>query len=230
LKTLFPSGKSNLYGVFMQQNKSWQYVGLTVLATALLAAGCSTKKVTDPVQAAASEAAQTVTDAVTPVERPSKREGELVVVTAKVKKIDKKNRVVTLQFPDGKETKVKCGPEVRNFAQIRVGDDVKAQFLETAEIFVTGADKPSAKSVSDSKRAALGSKPGAAAIEAVEVKATVVSIDYKTREVTLKGPEDKLITSKVGPEVKRFNEVKQGDTVVVRLTRAASIEVTKPVK
>jgi len=75
-------------------------------------------------------------------DRPGRLEGELVVITATVKAIDKKNRVVTLQSPDGKVAKVKCGPEVRNFAQIRVGDEVKTSLLETVELFVTGNDEP----------------------------------------------------------------------------------------
>ena len=148
-----------------------------------------------------------------------------------MKAIDKKNRVVTLKYTDGKEARVKCGPEVRNFAQIRVGDDVTAKFLESVELFVTGPeDKPAAERATEVKRAPLGSKPGFSAIDAVEVKASVDAIDYQTREVRLKGPEGKIMKVIAGPEVKRLNEVKQGDTVVARLTRAVSIEVTKPDK
>ncbi|MFZ4701361.1 MAG: hypothetical protein ACOYMG_15025, partial [Candidatus Methylumidiphilus sp.] len=67
-------------------------------------------------------------------------------------------------------------------------------------------------------------------IDAVEVTATVQSIDYKTRDVTLLGPEGKTFKLKAGPEIKRLNDVKQGDTVLARLTKAASITVSKPVK
>jgi len=35
---------------------------------------------------------------------------------------------------------------------------------------------------------------------------------------------------KASAEVKRLNEVKQGDTVIARLTKAFSINVSKPVK
>ena len=163
-------------------------------------------------------------------DKPGAIEGELLYISAKVKAINKKNRVVTLKYPDGKESKIKCGPEVRNFAQIHVGDDVTATFMETVELFVTGASKPSADRTTEVKRARLGSKPGFSAIDAVEVKATVVAIDYQTREVKLKGPEGKIIKIKAGPEVKRFNEVIKGNTVVARLTRATSIEVSKPAK
>ncbi len=162
-------------------------------------------------------------------DRPGAAEGELVVVTATVKAIDKKNRVVTLKYPDGKEVKVKCGPEVRNFPQIRVGDDVTAQFLNTVELFVTAPlGVPTTNTSQAMKRAPLGSKPGMVAVETVEVTAIVESIDYTTREVKLRGPEGKTLKVKAGPEVTRLNEVKQGDMVVARLTEAVSIKVTTP--
>ena len=160
--------------------------------------------------------------------RPGGLESQLVVITATVKAIDKKNRVVTLQTPDGKVAKVKCEPEVRNFAQIHVGDEVKTSLLETVELFVTGNAKPAAERVTEVGRARLGSKPGFAAVDAVEVKASVVAIDYQTRKVTLKGPEGYVINVTAGAKVRRLNEVKVGDSVVARLTRAVSIEVRKP--
>ncbi len=217
----------------MKDNRHWLILGATALVTASLLSGCSSSGSKD-------QPAQSLETAPTPVvaqdqsagtqaeDRPGGLEGELVVITAKVKAIDKKNRVVTLQSPDGKVAKVKCGPEVRNFAQIRVGDEVKTSLLETVELFVTGNDEPAAERVTEVGRAPLGSKPGFAAIDAVEVKASVVAIDYQTREVTLKGLEGKVIKVTAGPEVKRLNEVNVGDSVVARLTRAVSIEVSKP--
>src|SRR5262245_12362664 len=47
-------------------------------------------------------------------------------------------------------------------------------------------------------------------IQFVEVTATVKSIDYKTRSITLVGPENKVMTFTVDPAVKRLNEVKRG--------------------
>ena len=219
----------------MKDKRHWLILGSTALVTASLLSACSSSGSKDhPDQSSAAapttmvaqdQAAETQAE-----DKPGRLEGELIVVTAKVKAIDKKNRVVTLKSPDGKEAKVKCGPEVRNFAQIRVGDEVKTTLLETVELFVTGKEEPAAERVTEVDRAPLGSKPGFAAVDAVEVKASVVAIDYQTREVTLKGPEGRVIKVKAGPEVKRLNEVNKGDTVVARLTRAISIEVSKPAK
>lgn len=202
----------------------WSIIAASALAAGSLLAGCA-KDAAPPAPAAPVE------QAAAPQDKPGAVEVERVVVTATVKAIDKKNRVVTLKYPDGKEAKVKCGPEVRNFPQIRVGDEVKAEFIESVELFIADApEKPAAEGSAELARAPKGSKPGMAAISSVEVKATVESIDYKTREVVLKGPEGKSMKLKVGPEAKRFNEVKVGDTVVARLTKATSIKVSSPAK
>jgi Cu/Ag efflux protein CusF len=216
----------------MQDKRHWLILGATALVTASLLSGCSSSGSNDTAKSLEAEpptlVAQDQATATQAQARPGGLEGELVVITAKVKAIDKKNRVVTLQSPDGKVAKVKCGPEVRNFAQIRVGDEVKTSLLETVELFVTGNAEPAAERVTGVDREPLGSKPGFTAVEAVEVKAAVVAIDYQTRKVTLKGPEGKVIHVTAGPEVKRLNEVKVGDSVVAHLTRAVSIEVSKP--
>jgi len=216
----------------MKDKRYWLNLAATALVTASLLSGCSSSGSKGSAQSLEAEpptlAAQDQTAATQPQDRPGRLEGQLVVITATVKAIDKKNRVVTLQSPDGKVAKIKSGPEVRNFDQIHVGDEVKTSLLETVELFVTGHGEPAAERVTEVGRAPLGSKPGFAAVDAVEVKAAVVAIDYQTRKVTMKGPEGNVITVTAGPEVRRLNEVKVGDSVLARLTRAVSIEVRKP--
>ena len=59
--------------------------------------------------------------------------------------------------------------------------------------------------------------------------AVVDAINYKTRTVTLREPQQKSVTLKVDDSVKRLNEVKKGDEIVVRRTEALAIDV-KPAK
>jgi hypothetical protein len=216
----------------MKDKRYWLNLGATALVTASLLSGCSSSGSKDSAQSLEAEPptlpAQDQTTATQAQDRPGGLEGELVVITATVKAIDKKNRVVTLQSPDGKVAKIECGPEVRNFNQIHVGDVVKTSLLETVELFVTGSAEPAAGRVTKVGRAPLGSKPGFAAVDAVEVKASVVAINYQTRVVTVKFPDGKEKKVTAGPEVKRLNEVKAEDSVVARLMRAVSIEVSKP--
>lgn len=197
--------------------------------TAPSAQGAASQAVSSAVPGAAATVAPTTPPGSAENERPGAVEGELVVIEAKVKAVDAKHRVVTLKFADGSTNEIKCGPEVRNFPQIRVGDDVRLEFLETVELFVTPPQgKPKADAVDVVERAPAGGKPGIVEVDTVEVSANVESIDYASRVVKLRGPEGKLFTLKAGPEIERLDEVKKGDTVVARLTEAVSVRVTSP--
>ena len=49
---------------------------------------------------------------------------------ATITAIDPKTRGVTLKGPQGNEVVIVAGPEVKNFAQMKVGDNVDVQYLE----------------------------------------------------------------------------------------------------
>jgi hypothetical protein len=73
-----------------------------------------------------------------------------------------------------------------------------------------------------------GVGPGkAAAAASVDVSATVTAIDAAKREVTLKRADGTLTTVAVGDEVRNFNQIKVGDTVHARYTRAVALELKK---
>lgn len=193
----------------------------TLALAGTLLAGCSSKKTTTA----------TPQTEVTSPEKPSlagQVEGKL---TARVQAISRKNRILTLKFPDDKVAKVKVGPEVRNFNEIGVGDTITADFRDEVELYVAGPDgKPAWSEVEEIKRTPKGVKPGAAIIRAYEYSARVIDIDYASRRVTLKGPDGKMMQVTGGPEVKRFNEIKTGDLVVARLKEAIDIKVEPPLQ
>jgi hypothetical protein len=58
-------------------------------------------------------------------------------LTARVENIDYDNRVVTLRGPSGQVRKVKVGPEVKNFAAVKKGDQVLVRHTEAVAIAVT---------------------------------------------------------------------------------------------
>src|SRR5512135_1323961 len=59
-------------------------------------------------------------------------------MTAKVTAIDAAHRKVVVS-QDGKETTLKCGPEVINFDQIRVGDQLKVVVTEEVVAYLAEA-------------------------------------------------------------------------------------------
>jgi hypothetical protein len=64
--------------------------------------------------------------------------------------------------------------------------------------------------------------------ETIEVKAKVVAIDSTSRLVTLLGEDGESETIYAGPEVKRFDELKVGDTVTFRYYESVAFVIRKP--
>ena len=152
--------------------------------------------------------------------------------TATVAKIDAKDRWVTLKLADGSLLDVQAGPAVKNFAQIKVGDQVKATQEDTVSIEVVPAGQaaPNVTGGSAIVSAPLGAKPMGVMVDTTVVSGSVTAIDYHKRLVTLQGPAGNSHTFEVGPGAKRFKEVKKGDVVVVTLKTATTIEVLPPTK
>jgi Cu/Ag efflux protein CusF len=74
---------------------------------------------------------------------------------------------------------------------------------------------------------ALATKP-ATRTETTTIKTTIDAIDHEARTVTFKDKEGNLETVAVGPEVKRFNELKVGDKVTFKYTESVVVKVRKP--
>lgn len=64
--------------------------------------------------------------------------------------------------------------------------------------------------------------------ETVVMTATVQSIDYAKRTVTLVGPEGATKTMKVGREVRNFAQIQPGDTLLVHFREAAVYMIAPP--
>jgi Cu/Ag efflux protein CusF len=157
---------------------------------------------------------------------------QTTTTTSTVTAIDYKARTFTLKGENGESVTLNAGPEVKNFPQLKKGDTVTVETVESIGIFVTpkGQVAPSAGKTQYLQTAKPGQKPGMVAVQTETVTATVTAIDYNTRMVTLKGPAGNTRTVKVGPEAKRLNEVKVGDEVTVTVTVGTAIAVTTPQK
>lgn len=148
--------------------------------------------------------------------------------TATVQSIDKDTRTVVLLHGDGTTSSYECGPDVRNFDQIKVGDQVTATVGESVAIgLIKGGVPPAAGTATAVVRSPLGDKPGGKVVDTVGFIAKVVSIDPSTRMVTLQTPDGHDQTLKVGPDID-LTGVNPGDDVGVRVTRAFAVSVTSP--
>jgi hypothetical protein len=148
-----------------------------------------------------------------------------VRVSATVSAVDKATRTVTLKGADGKEFPVVAGPEVRNFDQIKVGDEVVVGYLQALALELKkGGGAPVARvEGADAARAASGAQPGGVVARKVTVMADVTAVDAKTQTVTLRGPQ-RTVDLKV-PDPKQFKMIAVGDQVQATYTEAVAVSL-----
>ncbi len=152
----------------------------------------------------------------------------VINVTATVKDIDHKSREVTLEGPSGGTLEMTVDKSVKNFDQIQKGDKVDVQYLQSVGLDLQkGTPKKTSEFSQFVEVAPPGQMPSGVAAETVQVTATVKSIDYKNREVTLQGPKGKMVKVNVGKDVKNFDKLKKGDQIVATYTQAVAVSVQK---
>jgi hypothetical protein len=201
--------------------KNLNLAAWALLPAALLAlTSCSSTSPSSPVEASSAAAFQ-----------PGVPGGVIVetrTLTAKVTAIDAAQRKVTLVTSDGKKTTVKCGPDVINFDQIRVGDQLK---MTVAEEVVAQLAEPGARYADGGATlvglAPKGAKPGGIVAETVQVTATVIAIDLKAHKATLQFPDGSTRTVAVRKDVD-LTKRQVGEEVVIRITETMALNVEKP--
>jgi len=149
-----------------------------------------------------------------------------VKVSAQVVAIDAASRVVTLKGPKGNVVDIVAGDEVRNFAQIQVGDLVVARYVQalTLELKKTKAGVRQSRESEAAVRAQPGERPAGAIGRQVTILADVVGVNRKTKTISLKGPKGNVVTLDVhNPD--QFKVVKVGDQVEAIYTEAVAVSV-----
>jgi hypothetical protein len=151
---------------------------------------------------------------------------ETVQMSARVVGIDRTDRVVTLKGSNGNTVEVVCGDEVRNFDQIKLGDQVTTRYVESLylELKKTRAGVRESVETEVGGRAKLGDRPAGAAVREVVVLADVVAVDPEKRTISLKGPKGNVVVLPVhNPD--QFKVVKKGDQVEATYTQAFAVSV-----
>ena len=164
-------------------------------------------------------------------EPASWKTSSLVKETATVEAIDQSTRMVTLKGSKGNSFTFKASDEVRNLAQVKVGDVVNVSYYESIAVRVLkkGEAFPTAGESSAMSRAKPGEKPAGAVGRQTSVNATLTAIDKKAKTATLKGEDGKSVTVKpLRPE--KLDEVKVGDRLVITYTEAVAVKVEEAAK
>ena len=154
--------------------------------------------------------------------------GRMTEIRATVEAIDLAQREVRLKGPKGNVLPVTVGEEVKNLAELEVGDEVVAQYYQSLALSLAGADASlSLSETSEAVRAEPGEKPGAAVLRQVTAVARVDAIDAKASTVTLRGPKGNTVDVEV--EAEALRKVKVGDLVRAVYSEALAVSVSKVV-
>lgn len=158
--------------------------------------------------------------------QPGKASAEQIVdVTAMIVGIDRTTRDITLRGPKGNWVVVTAGPEVKNFDQMNVGDQVHARYSEALvlelkkgnDLAVTRTEEKSAQG------ATPGAQPHGVAGRRITVVADVIGVDRTTKTVTLKGPQLTVDVKVEDPD--QLRRIKKGDQVYATYTQALAMVV-----
>jgi hypothetical protein len=150
---------------------------------------------------------------------------QVIRVTATVEAIDRQKREVTLKGPKGHLETLTVGPDVRNFDQVKVHDQVVVGYLEALSLTLNkgGKETVGMTESADGTRAAAGDRPAGVASRQIEVTADVIAVDTKNQVVTLRGPKQVVDLKVADPE--QFKLVQVGDQVHAIYSQAVAVSV-----
>ena len=159
-------------------------------------------------------------------QKPAGRVEDVVEARLMVTAIDLPQRLVTLKDVKGEEIVVKAGEDVKNLAQVSVGDEVVVSYTEALawQVKPAGQGAPGVRTDEGVTTAKPGEKPAGKAGQSVTLTATITAIDLAKGTVTLTGPEGNSRTIKARDPA-NLKKVQVGDLVDITYSEALAIAV-----
>lgn len=202
-----------------------QATGLTLLALALSINPAYAQEAKAPAAAPAGGEVLVVGRGKGVVAAAGKR-----VVRGTITNVNPQRREFTVKRSSGEEVVVLTGPEVRNFDQIKVGDQV---VLREAESVLMSLQKSQAgkelrqRSVAETVYVAQpGDKPGIAATRETHIVADVIAVNKKEGSVTLKGASRTRVFYL--DDKTALDNIKKGDQIEAVVKEGESLSIETP--
>jgi hypothetical protein len=200
-------------GAFMIGRKISLIVGFIVIGLAL--------------NKAASAQSGQATGASPPGNLEAVRSITVITVHGKIAEVDKANKQVVLEGPEGKKVTLRVNNPY-NLKAAKVGESVVTRFYEVVTVRKKKPDEvvPSASLKEGIATAKPGGVPGAVAEQQASVLVSVAAIDEANGTVTIKAP-DGTVEKVKARDPKNLKQLKVGDDLVVTLDRAIAISLDK---
>lgn len=152
-----------------------------------------------------------------------------VTLQGKITALDKASRAVTVTGRDGASLEFVASPEVRNFDQLRVGDQVSLDYEEAValELQPAGSSPVGVTAAQGGTVARAGDRPGGALSRTVSVVTEVAAVDPVRHTIALRGPRGNTQIIAVQREDLRAKlpSVKRGDLLRISYTEAVAVSI-----
>ena len=151
---------------------------------------------------------------------------EMKVETAIVEAIDPAARTVTLKKPDGTVVTIAAPPDIKRFAEVKVGDKVTARFYENVVVRVKSPGEPEVDTAATGTTGSEQILPGGTKARQWTITATISAVDMDTPSITFTGPNGWKYSSKV-QDTSALAKVKVGDKVDIVWTEAVLVSLER---
>jgi hypothetical protein len=160
---------------------------------------------------------------------------ERMTATAQVVAVDPATRTVTIKAENGEMIDVIAGEDVRNFAQIKVGDVVVATVQRSLTFTVSpkGTDLPATMVVDEAARAKPGERPAGVIARSTSLSATIVAVDAAAHTVSIveKSGGPVRVLEVRNPERQAYlPNITPGSLLTVTYTSALAVDVQSAAK
>jgi hypothetical protein len=151
-------------------------------------------------------------------------------VSGTVESIDTADRRVVLKGEGGAMVTVVMGPQVKDFGNLKKGDEITIRYSEATVLALAKGDqndlgeirrRVEAEAV---RQSPAGGKPGLSAMERTTLMANVFQIDRQAGMITLRGTEGVPVEMRV-QDKKLLQGIEKNDQVVVSYMEAAALSV-----
>jgi hypothetical protein len=162
----------------------------------------------------------------TPSQEPVASTRDVLRLIARVDRVDRLGRTLTLRAENGLVHTVYVDPKLTLFDELKSGDTVRIQIMESIVVAVRPDAKPGV--VADTTAAAreAGGDKGTDVLQQLTATVTIENVDMRTQMVVYKDGNKRTVARYV-IDPRLLEGLKRGDVVEVTYTRARAIELER---
>ena len=150
--------------------------------------------------------------------------GNSVTATVTIVAIEQSSRTLTVKTEKGTYETIQAPPEVKRFAELKVGDKITARYYDNVVDRLKKPDEPPVDVQREAVTRGDGASPAATGAVQRTMTVTITAKDPATSSVTVNGPNGYAYSRKVGDK-KTFDSLKVGDRLDMTWTDALLIAV-----